>query len=248
LTGRRGLTSNNVRKLVFEAIGMIEETQRELDLPLCPYLEETRERLRGGEFRAEPLPRERPGAYAMDYGSFEPPSTIILDSRLPFCDSPLSIPQLPGTLARYCATHEVIHADDYTGGDRLFSATCNHILKDHRDELEKGMQVIEQKNGRDCIGGYEELAGLWAVQYVDMVTHYRAYVVLRHRRAPKLDMVWGGLRNLFFPPHLLTCIERQRGIDRVFDIITRRAGEYCLIDAMKEFKRISEKNMCMYTV
>ncbi len=248
MIGRRELTSSDVRKLVFEAIGMVADAQRELDLPICPHLEETHERLLGGEFRAEPLPRTRTGPYAMDYGAFVPPSTIILESRLPFCDRPLSIPQLPRTLARYCATHELIHADDNTGGDRLFSETRRHILKDHRDKLESGMEIIEWEGGSGCISSYEELAGLWSVQYVDMLTHYRAYVVLRHKQLPKLDFIWAGLRNQYFPPNLLTCIERQRGVNYIFDIIARRAGEYCLIDALKESASINESNAYRYTV
>ena len=255
MTGRRELTSDDVRRLVFEAIGMIANVQRELELPICPRIKETSERLRGGEFRAELLNGNRgvltvngSRPYAMDYGAFEPPSTIVLDSRLPFCDRPLDIPQLPDTLAHYCATHEVIHADDHTGGDRLLSETRRHILKDHGDKLEKGMQIIEQEGGTDCIDGQEELAELWAMQYVDMVTHYRAYVVLRHRRLPKLDFIWTGLRNDFFPPTLLTRIERHRGAGYVFDIIIRRAGDYCLIDALREFESIGEKSACTYTV
>jgi len=248
LIGRRGLTSGDVRMLVFEAIGMIADAQRDLELPICPHLEETRERLRGGEFRVEHLNGDRGGPYAMEYGTFEPPSTIILDSGLPFCDWPLSIPQLPDTLAHYCTTHEVIHADDYTGGDRLLSETRRHILREHGDKLEKGMTIIELEGGGDCIRGHEELAELWAIQYVDMVTHYRAYVALRHRRLPKLDYIWAGLRKDFFPPTLLTAIERQRGVDYVFDIIDRQAGGYCLIDALKEFESIGERSAGRYTV
>jgi len=248
LLGRRGLTSDDVRELVFEAIGLIEDAQRELDLPICPHIEETSESLRDGEFRAEPLPRNRSGPYAMDYGAFEPPSTIILDSGLPSCDCPLSIPGLPDTLARYCATHEVIHADDHTGGDRLLVETRRHILKDHGDKLERGMMIIEQEGGGDCIRSYEELADLWAMQYVDMATHYRAYVVLRHKQLPKIDFIWAGLRNDLFPPHMFTCIERDKGVSYVLGIITQHAGEYCLIDALRESEGIREKNACRYTV
>lgn len=246
--GRRELTSDDVRKFVFKAIGLIMDTQKELDLPICPHIEETQERLQDGEFRAEHLPRKRGGPYEMEFGAFEPPSTIILDSWLLYCDRPLSIPQLPNTLASYNATHEVTHADDHTGGDRLLSATRRHILEDHGDKLKKGMRIIEQEGGRDCIAGYRELAGLWATQYVDMVTHYRSYVVLRNKRLPKLDFVWSRLRDHYFPPNLLTCIERQRGINHVFDTITRRAGEYCLIEALRDSQEIRERNASSYTV
>lgn len=248
MMGRRELTSDDVRKLVFKAIGMIMDVQKELGLPICPHMDETRERLRNGEFRAEPLPKNGHCSYEMDYGAFVPPSTIILDSWLMYCDRPLSIPHLPSTLASYCATHEVTRADDHTGGDRLLSATRRHILEDHGDKLKKGMQIIEREGGHDCITGYKELAGLWAAQYVDMVSHYRCYVVLRHKQLPKLDYVWARFRDNYFPPNLLTCIERQRGISQVFDIITRRAGEYCLIEALRESQQIRERDASSYTV
>ncbi|MFQ6053060.1 MAG: hypothetical protein ACE5OO_02365 [Candidatus Bathyarchaeia archaeon] len=247
MIGRKELTSEDVRKLVFKAIELIADAQRELELPICPHLPETRGRLRRGRFRAEPLRRRSGRPYAMEYGCFEPPATIVLDSNLPFCDRPFSIPQLPLSLAAYSATHEVIHADDHTGGDRMLVETRRHILNDHQDKLERGMEIIEQGGG-GCIRSYEELAALWAMQYVDMATHYRAYVVLRHRRFPKLDLIWAGLRNDFFPPHLLSHIERQKGTGYVFDIITRRAGEYCLIDAFRESESIGEKNTLIYTV
>lgn len=253
--GRRALTSEDVRKLVFLAIEMIGDVQRETKLPICPKIDETQERLRKGDFRTEILNLERYSMdfdrnrpYKMDYGAFEPPSTIILDSELPFSDKPLSIPQLPETLAIYSATHEVIHADDFTGGDTLQAKTCKHILRDHMDKLEKGMWVIEQGDDTGCIGSLMELAELWALQYVDMVTHYRAYYVLRHRQLPMLDLIWSGLHNDFFPPTLLTFIERHRGADYIFDTVTRRAGSYCLIEALREFEGIGEKSACSYTV
>jgi len=253
--GRRALTSEDVRKLVFLAIEMIADVQRETNLPICPRIEETQERLWKGDFRTEILnlerytidyDRNRP--YKMDYGAFEPPSTIILDSELPFCDKPLSIPQLPETLAIYSATHEVIHADDFTGGDTIQVKTRKHILSDHMDKLEKGMWIIEQGDDTGCIGSRMELAELWASQYVDMATHYRAYFVLRQRQLPRLDLIWSGLRNDFFPPNLLTCIERQRGTSYIFDTIIKRAGSYCLIDALREFEGIGERSACSYTV
>ena len=246
--GRRELTPADVRSLVFEAIGMVADTQRVLDLPICPHIEETREVLRGGEFRADPLLRNRGCYRAAEYGAFEPPSTIILDSRLPFCDRPLSIPELPSTLAHYCATHKVVHADDHTGGDLLLRATKRHILRDHGDKLERGMTIIEEKLGGDCIHGYDDLACLWALQYVDMVAHYKAYTVLRHNGLPKLDFIWTGLSDSYFSPNLLTCIEHQKGIDHVFDAIAERAGEYCLIEALDESEIIKKKNMDRYTV
>lgn len=248
LLGRRELTAEDVRRLVFESIGLIVEAQAELDLPICPNIEETKERLRRGRFRVTPPTLRREDLYHMAYGSFDPPATITLDSSLPFCDWPLDLPELPHTMARYTATHEVIHADDNTGDDFMFEATLEHILRDHRDKLERGMGIIEGEGGCDFIGGYDDLACLWAMQYVDMVTHYRAYVTLRHRHFPRLDMIWDGLRNGFFPPNLLTQIEREKDTRYIFDVILGRAGEYCLIDALRESKTILERNADAYTV
>lgn len=248
VTGRRELTPDDVRRLAFEAFELIDDAQKELNLPICPQIDETRRRMRGGVFRAIPLSRKRGAHYAMEYGSFDPPSTIVLDSRLPFCDRPLDISQLPSSMAQYSATHEVIHADDYTGGDTLLVKTMEHILRSHRDKLEKGMSIIEQQGGCECIKSYEDLARLWAMQYVDMATHYRAYVVLRFKKLPKLDFIWSHLQSDFFPPTLLTRIEQERGAENVFDTITCRAGEYCLIDALRDSQNISEKDASKYTV
>jgi hypothetical protein len=249
LTGRRELTSDDVQRLVLEAIEFATDAQRKLALPICPNMDETRERLsNGGRFLARPLKKRRRGAYAMEYGAFEPPSTIILDSDLPFSDRPLDIPELPRSLERYSAMHEVVHADDYSGGDALYMKTRRHILDSHMDKLESGMRVIDCNGGRDCIDGFEELARLWSMQYVDMVTHYRAYVALRHLRLPRLELIWAGLGNDLFPPTLLTSLERHLGVDGVFDVITRKAGEYCIIDVLRDSESISEKNACSYTV
>ena len=246
MIGRRELTSEDVRRLVFESLDLIAEAQKELDLPICPNIYETRERLRGGRFRARRLPRSRAWSYKMAYGSFNPPSTITLDSDLPFCDWPLEIPEFPHTMSYYTATKEVIHADDHTGGDAVYKATRDHILTDHWDKLVRGMGIIEGEGGCDLIHGYNDLAHLWAIQYVDMITHFRTYVTLRRQNFPKLDMIWEGLQDDFFPPNILTKIESEKGIRYVFDITLCRAGEYCLIDALIESQGIRDKNAYKY--
>jgi hypothetical protein len=246
--GRRELTPGDVRKLVFESMGLIDEAQKELDLPICPNINETRECLKGGKFRVASLPLTSSSLYQMVYGSFDPPATITLDCDLPFCDWPLDIPEFPRTMARYAATHEVIHADDHTGGDTMFTATMEHILDDHRDKLERGMEIIDGDGGCESIGCHRDLAGLWTMQYVDMITHYRAYVTLRHRRFPRLDMIWACMQDGFFPPSLLTHIEGARNTEYIFDVVIGRAGEYCLIDALMESASIGERNACSYTV
>lgn len=227
---------------------MIIEVQRELQLPICPNIFETQKRLHSGIFRATSIQRRSGDVYNMDFGSFDPPATITLDSRIPFCDKPLNMPQLPPTLAHYTATHEVIHADDHTGDDRVFKATCEHILSDHYDKLEKGMLLIEKEGGCDSIRSFEDLALYWAMQYVDMLTHYRAFIILRHKNFPKLDMIWSLLRNDLFPPSLLTGIEREKNTRYIFESIIGRAGEYCIIDALKESASISKRNADRYAV
>lgn len=245
---RRELTSEDVRRLVFDSIGLIAEAQEKLDLPICLHLGHTRELLITGRFFARPLPRKCVGLYHMAYGAFDPPASITLDSRIPFCDRPLNIPEVPETLAYYTATHEVIHADDHVGGDRMFTATRDHILDDHKDKLVKGMKIIEGSDDRCGIGSYDDLACLWAMQYVDMITHYRAYVVLRHGGFPKLDFVWDHMQNDFFPPNLLTKIEREKDTRYIFEDIIGQMGEYCLIDALMESSSIGKRAVCRYTV
>jgi hypothetical protein len=184
----------------------------------------------------------------MDFGTFQPPNIIHLDKRLPSCDHPMHIPDFADTMIAYSAIHEVIHADDNTGGDKLLLATRKHILEAHEDKLEKSMQIIWEEGGYHGIDDYEDLASLWAVQYVDMVTHYRSYVVLRYHRYPKLDQIWSRLRNDYFPPNLLTNIEVTKGVDYVFSLFTEKIGEYCLIEALDEYQRLKRKESASYMV
>jgi hypothetical protein len=183
----------------------------------------------------------------MAFGAFEPPATIIMDSRIPFCDQPLNIPEVPHTLLRYTATHEVIHVDDHLGGDALYHGTKKHILRDHVDKLERGMEFIVKEESCDQIGYQSDLAGLWAMQYVDMVTHYRAYVTLRAKSFPRLDLIWSKMQDMLFPPGMLTEIEREKGTRNVFESI-RDVGEYCLIDALMESSSIGDRAACKYAV
>jgi hypothetical protein len=247
LLRRKELSPSDVRELVFEAIILVAESQRELDLPICPNIEMTWKILKDGIFRSTHLPNNGSGFYRMAFGAFEPPATIIMDSRIPFCDRPLNIPEVPHTLLRYIATHEVIHVDDHLGGDALYNGTKKHILRDHGDKLERGMEFIAKEESCDQIGDQSDLASLWAMQYVDMVTHYRAYVTLRQRDFPRLDLVWSKMQDMLFPPKLLTEIERERGTKNVFESI-RDVGEYCLIDALMESSSIGDRAACKYAV
>jgi len=204
LIGRRRLNSRDVRELVFESIGLIDDAQMKLQLPICLNLAATRIILNRGTFQAAPLRKEREGKYHTLYGDFAPPATITLDDELPFCDSPLDIPEVPHTMTYYTSVHEVIHADDYAGGDHVVKATKEHMLDDHKDKLEVSMEIIRERSDDDCIRTEEELAGLWAIQYADLLTHYRSYVVLRHHKFPRLDFIWNFMQNDLFPPSLLT--------------------------------------------
>lgn len=246
--GRRRLNSEDVRKLVFEAIGLIEEAQMKLQLPICRNLAKTRRILRRGTFQAASLRSEREGKLHTLYGDFAPPATITLDRELPFCDSPLDIPEVPRTMTYYTSVHEVIHADDYAGGDRIINETREHILEDHKDKLEVSMEIIRQRTDDDCIASDEELAGLWAIQYADLLAHYRSYVVLRHHRFPRLAFIWDLMQSDLFAPSLLTKIEREKGTRYIFEAIIDRVGEYCLIDALAETMSIGERSADAYTV
>ncbi len=245
---RRQLEHEDVRRLVMGSVELIREAQLRLQLPLSPNILETRARLAEGECLADSLVTIRSCQYGMDFGCFSPPSTIMLDRNLPFSDRPLDIPDLASTLSLYTAVHEVIHADDWIGGDRLQRATRDHMLNCHKEKLDKALAFIRDGEGTDCIKTVAELANLNATHYVDMVTHFRSFVALRYAGAPKLDMIWNRLTVNFFPPNLLTMIEAEKGTKYVFDLFTKRAGDYCLIDAFEEFESIGERSADRYTV
>jgi hypothetical protein len=248
LTLRRELSDGDVRRIVQESIKLINRTQKETRLPISPNLASTRHRLSKGELKAKYINKGKNRAYAMDFGNFQPPNVIYLDKRLPSCDHPMNLPDFADTMIAYSGIHEVIHADDHTGGDKLLLATRKHILEAHVDKLEKSMEILMNDGGVPCIDGYADLASLWAVQYVDMVTHYRSYVVLRHMRYPKLDQIWSRLRNDYFPPNLLTNIEVTKGTEYVFSLFTEKLGKYCLIEALKEYNVLKEKVTASYMV
>jgi hypothetical protein len=248
LTLRKELTDSDVRQLIHDSLNLVSISQRKLNLPIMPNILETRLRLNGGIFKASYINNPKGQNYSMDYGSFQPPSTIFLDKRLPSSDHPLDMPDFAETLTKYSAVHELIHADDHTGGDQLLLKTLKHILTSHEDKLEKSLHIIERDGGSEYITNYDDLASLWAIQYVDMVTHYRAYVVLRHKQYPKLDQIWSRLSTDYFPPNLLTCIEVTKGSGFVFSLFTEKIGEYCLIEALDDFSCIKEREAQSYTV
>jgi hypothetical protein len=248
LLERRQLAHDDVRKLVMGSIELVREAQLQLKLPLMLNINETHERLSDGEFYAEGLTAIRGYQYGMDFGCFIPPSTIMLDKNLPFSDRPMDIPDLASTLSLYTAVHEVIHADDWIGGDQLQEATRNHMLSEHIDKLEKALEFISDDEGTNKIKTVEELANLNASHYVDIVTHFRSFVALRYADAPKLDMIWDRLSSNFFPPNLLTMIEAEKAAPYVFDLFTNRMGKYCLIDVFEDIELIGKKTARQYTV
>jgi hypothetical protein len=245
---RRQLTHEDVRRLVVGSIDLINEAQLQLKIPIGPNIEETRKRLIEGECLADSLINIRGRQYGMDFGCFDPPNTIMLDKDLPFSDKPLVIPDLASTLTLYTAVHEVLHADDWVGGDKLQLATMNHMLKEHKEKLKKALEFLMGEGGTDCIKTVSELAGLNAGHYVDMVNHFKSFLVLRYAGAPRLEMIWDKIAINFFPPQLLTMIEAEKGLNYVFDLFQNRAGNYCLIDAFEEYESIGKRSASIYTV
>ncbi|MBD3172070.1 hypothetical protein GF326_06325, partial [Candidatus Bathyarchaeota archaeon] len=216
MTLRKELTDGDVRKIVKDSLQLVSRTQRKLDLPIMSNLLKTSKRLKQGNFKAIYINNPKGKNYSMDFGSFQPPDSIFLDKRLPSSDHPMHMPDFAETLTVYSAVHEIIHADDHIGGDKLLLATCRHILREHVDKLERSLQIIKKEGGHKVIKDYEDLASLWSIQYLDMVTHYKSYVVLRYMEYPKLDQIWSRLSQEYFPPNLLTCIEVSRGTDYIF--------------------------------
>jgi hypothetical protein len=248
LTPRRKLQDQDVYRIVQESIELIKITQSQLNLPISTNILKTRKKLKTGTFKAVNLNPNRNHHYAMDYGSFIPPDMILLDRNLPNIDHPMNLPDFTETLTVYSAIHEVLHADDHINGDNLLVETREHILREHKDKLHRSMYIIQREVGSDAIRNFQDLSTLWAIQYIDMVTHYRSYVVLRHTGYPKLDQLWSTLRDDFFPPNLLTCIELSKGIDYVFSLFTKKIGKYCLIEALNEYNIIKERNCSSYMV
>jgi hypothetical protein len=245
---RRQLTHEDVQRLVMGSLELIREAQLQLNLPLCPNISKTRELLLNGEFYADSLLNIRGRQYGMDFGCFQPSNMIMLDKNLPFSDRPLDLPDLASTLTLYTAVHEVLHADDWAGGDVLQKVTKHHMLQAHSDKLGKALEFIRSGEGTDLIKSVADLAILNANHYVDMVTHFRSFLVLRYAGAQKLDMIWDKMAINFFPPNLLTMIEAEKGARYVCDLFEKRAGDYCLIDAFEEYESIGKKSAAAYTV
>lgn len=248
MNGRIELNSNDVQEIVIECIDRIENVQMALNLPICLNIEKTKEQLHEGFFKIESFIMRRTGRYRLDYASFKPPSTIVLNSQILTCEKDLNTIGIYPSLVRYCITREVLKVDDYVGGNIMLNKTREHILRDHTDKLEKGMQIVIINEGEDYIKDLEDLAYLWANQYIEMVNNYKAYVVLRHHKLPKLNLIWNLLKDELFSPSIFTCLENHLGTSGVFNIITNMIGRYCLIEALNESKKILDENVSKYVI
>ena len=233
-----------------ESIDLVRETRDELNLPLFRKIEETGKRLRKGSFRAERFPVRRLShlIYAKAYGYFKRPSTIVLDEDLPLLGEPFNQPLLARTAAYYCAAHEVIHADDYTDNNRIIKETLRHIQGKHKNELEKASIALSRYSRGTWGGSREAVIHTWAYQYTDSATHYRAYLVLHHKKFPKIDDIWVSLYNSIFSPRLFTTIEKEKGLSHTANLLSKGIGRVCIVEISQEFEEISRKKAGTYTV
>ena len=88
----------------------------------------------------------------------------------------------------------------------------------------------------------------WAYQYADSATHYRTYLVLNHKKFPKIDNIWVSLYNSIFSPRLLTTIEKEKGLNYTANLLSEGIGKVCIVEIAKEFEEISHKKAGTYTV
>jgi len=244
------LTSDRVRKLVLESVKLIRKTRGELKLPLFKTIEETGERLKKGVFRAESFPVRRLShyVYAKVYGYFKSPSTIVLDENLPLLGKTFNQPLLAHTATYYCAIHEVIHADDYTDHNRIIGNTLRHIKRAHKSELKKTSRVLSRHSNGRWGGSEDEIMRIWAYQYADSATHYRAYVVQKHNGFSKIDDIWVSLYNSIFSPRLFTVLEKERGLEYTSNFLSEGIGKACVVEIANEYEEISQRRARVYTV
>jgi hypothetical protein len=245
------LTANSVKKLVLESINFVKETRDELNLPLFSRLEDTERRLeKNGVFKAEKF---RPhhlskGVYAKAYGYFKAPLTIVLDEDLPLEGSLFNQSELAKTATYYCSVHEVIHADDYNNSNRIIKDTLRHIRREHKNELTEASQILSKHSSGKWEHSRKEMINIWTYQYVDSATHYRTYVVLKHKKFPKIDNIWVSLYNSIFSPRLFTTIESAKGVQYTSELLSKLIGNTCIIEVVKEYEEISQQKVRRYTV
>jgi hypothetical protein len=226
------LTSDGVKNLVLQSVKLIEETRNELNLSLFRRIDETRSRLNYGTFRAEKFPLHRLShyIYAKAYGYFKPPSTIVLDKDLPLEGKIFNQSLLATTATYYCAVHEVIHADDYTDDNRILNETLKHIKTKHKNELTNASHILRRHPKDHAATSKKEIGTTWAYQYVDSATHYRTYLVLKHKRFPKIENIWVSLYNSIFSPRFFTTIEKAKGFRYMARLLSNKIGKTCIVE------------------
>lgn len=250
LLEQKRLSSDKVKDLVSRGVNLVQETRDELDLPLFGTIEDTGKRLNYGIFRARKFRLRRVSryAYAKAYGYFKAPSTIVLDEDLPLEGKLFNQPELATTATYYCAVHEVIHADDYTDNNRIVNETLQHINTKHENELGEASRILSRYSRGRWGKNNKEIVNTWAYQYVDSATHYRTYLVLKHKKLPKIDNIWGSLYNSIFSPTLFTTIEKEKGLQYTVNLLSEHIGRTCIVEIAKEFEEISQKKARTYTV
>ena len=231
-------------------MNLVQETRDELALPLFRTIEDTGRRLINGVFRARKF-RLRPvsrSAYAKAYGYFKAPSTIVLDEDLPLEGKLFNQPELATTATYYCAVHEVIHADDYTDKNRIVNETLHHIQTNHEAELSEALRILSRHSRGQWGTNNKKIVNTWAYQYVDSATHYRTYLVLKHKHFPKIDTLWVSLYNSLFSPRLFTTLETTKGLSYTAHLLSERIGKTCIVELVKEYEAISKRSARTYTV
>jgi hypothetical protein len=243
------LTPDRVKMLVLKSAALIRETRDELNLPLFRKIEDTTRRLTHGTFRVKTFPVHRLSHFVHTkvYGYFQKPATIVLDEALPLSGKLFNQPLLSTTATYYCATHEVIHADDYTDNNRIVKDTRHHIEKEHKDELAEAATILSQYSKVSWTGRERDIINTWTYQFVDAATHYRTYLVLKHKEFPKIDNIWVSLYNSIFSPSLFTTIEDAQGLTYTSSILSERVGKICILEIAKIFEATSGKKTALYT-
>jgi ribosomal protein L25 (general stress protein Ctc) len=243
------LTDADVRQLVLQSLDLVQSTRDDLNIPLFTRIEETAARLKQGELKARRFHIRRSGnVIAKTYGYFQAPSTIVLDEDLLLEGQRFHQAELATTATYYSAVHEVIHADDFTHGNRLTQDTLQHIQRAHRNEIADVERILSKYAQGSWERTPQAIINTWAYQYIDSATHYRTYVVLKHHHFPELDTVWVSLYNSIFSPRLLTTLEDEKGLQYTASLLSEHIGETCIVEIAREYDAIGQTRLRQYTV
>ena len=243
------LTDADVRQLIMDSVDLVKETRDDLHLPLFTTIEATGQRLEHGTLRADRFRVRRSGnVIAKTYGYFKAPSTIVLDENLLIEGQRFHQTELATTATYYSAVHEVIHADDYTNGNRIVQGTLHHIQKEHAHEIADAAEVLAKYTRGRWGRSPKAITNTWTYQYIDSATHYRTYMVLKHQQFPQVETVWVSLYNSIFSPRLFTGIEQEKGLHYTSDLLSEQIGRVCMVEIAEEFEKISQKKTRTYTI